>query len=167
MALSISTLNHFASTQLKCFPSNFTILASSFSYLVPSSASSAFSPRRFSALAIPKRCRFRRVSAASAASGDDDSRRAGELSSLSPEVVVLNVEGMMCEGCADSVKKLLESRPQVSSASVNLTEKLATFWPAPEAKTESNWHNKLGGGLAEHLTNCGFKPSLQGQEDGD
>ncbi|XP_028789230.1 uncharacterized protein LOC114745247 [Neltuma alba] len=112
MALSISTLNHFASTQLKCFPSNFTILASSFSFLVPSSASSTFSPRRFSALAIPKRCRFRRVSA-SAASGDDDSRRAGELSSLSPEVVVLNVEGMMCEGCADSVKKLLESRPQV------------------------------------------------------
>ncbi|XP_028753099.1 uncharacterized protein LOC114712719 [Neltuma alba] len=166
MALSISALNHFASIQLKCFPSNYTILVSSSSFLVPSSASSAFSPRRFSALAIPKRCRLQRVSA-SAASRDDDSRRAGELSSLSPEFVVLNVEGMMCEGCADSVKKLLESRPQVSSASVNLAEKIATVWPAPEAKTGSNWHNKLGGGLAEHLTNCGFKSSLQGPEDGD
>ncbi|KAI9103656.1 hypothetical protein K1719_023279 [Acacia pycnantha] len=142
MALSISTLNHVSSSHLKCFPSisNFTILAFS-SSLVPSSA---FSPRRFSALAVPKRCRYRRVSP-SAASGDDNSRRSGELSSLSPEIVVLNVEGMMCKGCANSVKKLLESRPQVSSASVNLTGKIETVWPAPEAKTESNWHNKFGG----------------------
>ncbi|KAI9103521.1 hypothetical protein K1719_023144 [Acacia pycnantha] len=144
MALSISTLNHVSSSHLKCFPSisNFTILAFS-SSLVPSSA---FLPRRFSALAVPKRCRYRRVSP-SAASGDDNSRRSGELSSLSPEIVVLNVE------------------PQLSSASVNLTGKIETVWPAPEAKTESNWHNKFGGGLAEHLTNCGFKSSLQGQED--
>ncbi|KAK4254270.1 hypothetical protein QN277_009674 [Acacia crassicarpa] len=167
MALSISTLNHVSSAHRKCFPSisNFTILAFS-SSLVPSSASSAFSPRRLSALAVPKRCSFQRVPP-SAASGDGNSRRPGELSSFSPEIVVLNVEGMMCEGCANSVKKLLESRPQVSSASVNLTEKIATVWPAPEAKTESNWHNKFGGGLAEHLTNCGFKSSLQvaGQED--
>ncbi|KAK4254266.1 hypothetical protein QN277_009670 [Acacia crassicarpa] len=147
MALSISILNHVSSTHLKCFPSisNFTILAFS-SSLVPSSASSAFSPRRLSALNVPKRCRFRRVSP-SAASGDDNSRRSGELLSLSPEIVVLNVE------------------PQVPSASVNLTEKIAAVWPTPEAKTESNWHNRFGGGLAEHLTNCGFKSSLQGQED--
>ncbi|KAI9095717.1 hypothetical protein K1719_026277 [Acacia pycnantha] len=97
----------------------------------------------FYALAVPKRCRFRCVSP-SAASGDDNSRRSGELSSLSPEIVVLNVEGMMCKGCANSVKKLLESRPQLSSASVNLTGKIETVWPAPEAKTESNWHNKFG-----------------------
>ena len=56
----------------------------------------------------------------------------------------------------------VNGQPQVSSASVNLTEKIATVWPAPEAKIEPNWHNKLGGALAEYLTNCGFKSSLRG-----
>ncbi|KAI9103679.1 hypothetical protein K1719_023302 [Acacia pycnantha] len=117
MALSISTLNHVSSSHLKCFPSisNFTILAFS-SSLVPSSA---FLPRRFSALAVPKRCRYRRVS--SAASGDDNSRRSGELSSLSPEIVVLNVESK--EVSKEIAKNDFSTHKQNSNLS-NLTESI-------------------------------------------
>ncbi|CAB4289754.1 unnamed protein product [Prunus armeniaca] len=87
-----------------------------------------------------------------------------EISAVSTDVVVLDVGGMTCGGCAASVKRILESQPQVSSASVNLTTETAVVWPVSEAKVTPNWQKQLGETLAKHLTNCGFKSNLRGNE---
>ncbi|KAK2437358.1 copper-transporting ATPase PAA1, chloroplastic [Trifolium repens] len=87
---------------------------------------------------------------------------AQELSSLSPDVIILDVSGMVCGGCAASVKRILESQPQVSSASVNLTTETVIVWPVSEAKAAPNWQKQLGKTLAEHLTSCGFNSCLRG-----
>lgn len=91
---------------------------------------------------------------------------AQEVSALSSDVIVLDVGGMTCGGCAASVKRILESQPQVSSASVNLTTETAIVWPVSEAKDALNWQQQLGEALAKHLTSCGFKSNLRvaGQE---
>eukprot|EP00268_Persea_americana_P033509 TRINITY_DN3317_c0_g1_i1.p1 TRINITY_DN3317_c0_g1~~TRINITY_DN3317_c0_g1_i1.p1 ORF type:complete len:169 (-),score=37.01 TRINITY_DN3317_c0_g1_i1:444-950(-) len=87
----------------------------------------------------------------------------GETASNSPSAaIVLNVEGMICGGCTASVKRILESQPQVSSASVNLETSSAVVLPMPEVMVTENWQQNLGEMLANHLTNCGFKSSLQG-----
>ncbi|XVF01573.1 hypothetical protein REPUB_Repub04eG0100700 [Reevesia pubescens] len=86
---------------------------------------------------------------------------ADELSALSPDVIILDVGGMTCGGCAASVKRILESQPQVSSASVNLTTETAIVWPVSEAKVVPNWQKELGEALARHLTSCGFKSNLR------
>ncbi|XVF44760.1 hypothetical protein PTKIN_Ptkin02bG0149700 [Pterospermum kingtungense] len=86
---------------------------------------------------------------------------ADELSALSPDVIILDVGGMTCGGCAASVKRILESQPQVSSASVNLTTETAIVWPVSEAKVAPNWGKELGEALARHLTTCGFKSNLR------
>ncbi|KAJ8636086.1 hypothetical protein MRB53_010353 [Persea americana] len=87
----------------------------------------------------------------------------GETASNSPSAaIVLNVEGMICGGCTASVKRILESQPQVSSASVNLETASAVVLPMPEVMVTENWQRNLGEMLANHLTNCGFKSSLQG-----
>lgn len=84
--------------------------------------------------------------------------------------VVLHVRGMMCEGCASSVKKLLETQPEVLSATVNLASETALVSLSPlssEEKTATNWQKQLGEKLAHHLTTCGFTSTLRlrGQED--
>ncbi|KAK7274674.1 hypothetical protein RIF29_15771 [Crotalaria pallida] len=99
-------------------------------------------------------------------SGDGSVKLVGDvasqdLSSLSSDVIILDVSGMMCGGCAANVKRILESQPQVSSASVNLTTETAIVWPVSEAKTAPNWQKQLGEALAEHLTGCGFNSSLR------
>ncbi|XP_061372213.1 copper-transporting ATPase PAA1, chloroplastic-like, partial [Gastrolobium bilobum] len=86
---------------------------------------------------------------------------AQEFSALSPDLIILDVSGMVCGGCAATVKRILESRPQVSSASVNLTTETAIVWPVSEAKTAPNWQKQLGEALAEHLTSCGYNSSLR------
>ncbi|KAJ8755603.1 hypothetical protein K2173_022198 [Erythroxylum novogranatense] len=86
---------------------------------------------------------------------------ADDLSVLSHDVIILDVGGMTCGGCAASVKRILESQPQVSSASVNLTTETAIVWPISEAKVAPNWQKQLGESLAKHLTNCGFKSNLR------
>ncbi|BAT86871.1 Protein FLUORESCENT IN BLUE [Vigna angularis] len=78
-------------------------------------------------------------------------------------VITLHVGGMMCEGCANSVKKLLESRPHVLSARVNLASEIAIVSPAPEEKPAPNYLKRLGEELAQHLTTCGFTSTLQGK----
>ncbi|XLT12325.1 hypothetical protein HN51_058015 [Arachis hypogaea] len=78
------------------------------------------------------------------------------------DAIVLNVEGMMCDGCANNVRKLLESRPQVSSATVNLTAAKAVVSAVSEEKGSPNWQKQLGEALAQHLTNCGFNSTFQG-----
>ncbi|KAL4351606.1 hypothetical protein GQ457_06G002560 [Hibiscus cannabinus] len=86
---------------------------------------------------------------------------ADESSVLSSDVIILNVGGMTCGGCASNVKKILESQPQVASASVDLATETAMVWPVPEAKATPNWQNELGEALAKHLTTCGFKSNLR------
>ncbi|KAL8521109.1 hypothetical protein ACS0TY_011597 [Phlomoides rotata] len=99
--------------------------------------------------------------------GDGDSKPraaahgATEASALNSEVIILDVTGMTCGGCAASVKRILESQPQVSSASVNLTTETAIVWPASEAKAAPNWQKDVGEALAKHLTSCGFKSNLR------
>lgn len=98
-------------------------------------------------------------------SGDGSVKLVGdaaqEVSALSPDVIILDVSGMVCGGCAASVKRILESQPQVSSASVNLTTETAIVWPVSEAKAAANWQKQLGKTLAEHLTSCGFNSCLR------
>ncbi|KAF7849184.1 hypothetical protein BT93_L1151 [Corymbia citriodora subsp. variegata] len=82
---------------------------------------------------------------------------AEEASAVSSDVIILDVGGMTCGGCAASVKRILENQPQVSAASVNLTTETAIVWPVSEAKAVPDWQKELGETLAKHLTNCGFK----------
>ncbi|RID50540.1 hypothetical protein BRARA_H01265 [Brassica rapa] len=95
-------------------------------------------------------------------SGDSKSKLGagagdGGVSVPSSDIIVLNVGGMTCGGCSASVKKILESQPQVASASVNLTTETAIVWPVPEARSVPDWQKTLGETLANHLTNCGFQ----------
>ncbi|XP_039144521.1 copper-transporting ATPase PAA1, chloroplastic-like [Dioscorea cayenensis subsp. rotundata] len=76
--------------------------------------------------------------------------------------LTLAVEGMMCDGCAASVKRILESQAPVSSASVSYLQGAAIIWASPEAKTGLNWQEEVGEKLAQHLTTCGFKSQLKG-----
>uniref|UniRef100_A0A7N0T168 HMA domain-containing protein n=3 Tax=Kalanchoe fedtschenkoi TaxID=63787 RepID=A0A7N0T168_KALFE len=84
-----------------------------------------------------------------------------EGSAFSSDVIVLDVRGMTCGGCAASVKRILENQPQVSSASVNLTTETAVVWPVSEAKVMPNWQKQLGDNLAKYLTTCGFEANLR------
>ncbi|CAH9118656.1 unnamed protein product [Cuscuta europaea] len=84
-----------------------------------------------------------------------------EAHGLSSEVIILDVRGMTCGGCAASVKRILESQPHVSSASVNLTTETAIIWPVSEAKAVPNWQKQLGEKLADHLTSCGFESNFR------
>ncbi|KAL3814412.1 hypothetical protein ACJIZ3_015680 [Penstemon smallii] len=86
---------------------------------------------------------------------------AADAASLGSDVIILDVSGMTCGGCAASVKRILESQPQVSSASVNLTTETAIVWPMSEARIAPNWQKEIGEALAKHLTSCGFKSNLR------
>ncbi|KAH6831686.1 P-type ATP-ase 1 [Perilla frutescens var. hirtella] len=101
----------------------------------------------------------------SAGSGDVKPRAvtpgSADASALSSDVILLDVGGMTCGGCAASVKRILESQPQVSSASVNLTTETAIVWPVSEVKVAPNWQKDVGEALAKHLTNCGFTSNLR------
>nr|XP_010926284.1 copper-transporting ATPase PAA1, chloroplastic isoform X2 [Elaeis guineensis] len=84
-----------------------------------------------------------------------------EVPVLGPDVIVLHVGGMSCGGCAASVKRILESQPQVSSATVSLETETAYVRPVPEVKVTQDWQQQLGEKLATHLTTCGFKSGLK------
>ncbi|KAL5562876.1 hypothetical protein UlMin_032623 [Ulmus minor] len=86
---------------------------------------------------------------------------AEEASAVTTDVIILDVGGMTCGGCAASVKRILESQPQVSTASVNLTTETAIVWPVAEAKVTPNWQKQIGEALAKHLTSCGFNSNLR------
>ncbi|KAA3485680.1 copper-transporting ATPase PAA1, chloroplastic-like [Gossypium australe] len=88
-----------------------------------------------------------------------------EPSALSPDIIILDVGGMTCGGCAAIVKRILENQPQVSSASVNLTTETAIVWAVSEAKVVPNWQKELGEALARQLTSCGFNSYLRGRDN--
>ncbi|KAG2579482.1 copper-transporting ATPase PAA1, chloroplastic-like isoform X1 [Panicum virgatum] len=77
------------------------------------------------------------------------------------DVIVLDVGGMSCGGCAASVKRILESEPQVQSATVNLATEMAVVWAVPEDWDAQNWKEQLGEKLASQLTTCGYKSNLR------
>ncbi|XP_020257411.1 copper-transporting ATPase PAA1, chloroplastic-like isoform X1 [Asparagus officinalis] len=68
---------------------------------------------------------------------------------------------MSCDGCAASVKRILESQPQVSAATVSFEKETAVVCVVPEVKVANDWQKELGEKLANHLTTCGFKSGLQ------
>nr|CAD1826903.1 unnamed protein product [Ananas comosus var. bracteatus] len=72
---------------------------------------------------------------------------AEEAASPGSDVIILDVGGMSCGGCAASVKRILESLPQVTSASVNLATETAVIWAASDAKDTDNWKQHLGRNL--------------------
>ncbi|KAI3810304.1 hypothetical protein L1987_19916 [Smallanthus sonchifolius] len=91
------------------------------------------------------------------------SSAASFASPSSSDVIVLDVRGMMCGGCASSVKRILENQLQVSSANVDHTTETAIVWPVSEAKATPDWQKVIGEELAKNLTNCGFDSNLRGE----
>ncbi|KAM0952883.1 putative translocase [Dioscorea sansibarensis] len=120
------------------------------------SSSTCFGPligQSSSSLRSPAQ-RIPRPAAVSGSSADGEPRSTtGDLT--------LAVEGMMCDGCAASVKRILESQGPVSSASVSYAQGTAFIWTFPEAKTGLNWQQEVGERLAQHLTTCGFKSQFK------
>jgi len=68
---------------------------------------------------------------------------------------------MSCGGCAASVKRILESEPQVRSATVNLATEMAVVWAVPKDSEVQDWKEQLGEKLANQLTTCGYKSNLR------
>ncbi|XP_073110204.1 uncharacterized protein [Elaeis guineensis] len=93
--------------------------------------------------------------------GGDGEGGSKEVPALGPDVIVLQVGGMSCGGCVASVKRILESQPQVSSATVSLETETAFVWTVPEVKVTQDWQHQLGEKLANHLTSCGFKSGFR------
>lgn len=98
-----------------------------------------------------------------AVNGEEKAKAVADGSEKSDDVIILDVGGMSCGGCAASVKRILESQPQVSSASVNLTTETAFVWPVSDAKSVPDWKKTVGTELAKHLTSCGFQSNLRGE----
>ncbi|RCV14040.1 hypothetical protein SETIT_2G395500v2 [Setaria italica] len=86
----------------------------------------------------------------------------GEAADGCSETILLSVQGMMCDGCAASVKRILESQPEVTSATVDFKEASAVVWTTAEARASDDWHKLCGEKLAKHLGTCGFESRLQG-----
>lgn len=95
--------------------------------------------------------------------GEEKAKAVADGSETSNDVIILDVGGMSCGGCVASVKRILESQPQVSSASVNLTTETAVVWPVSDAKSVPDWQKTVGTELAKHLTSCGFQSNLRGE----
>ncbi|XP_047067163.1 copper-transporting ATPase PAA1, chloroplastic-like [Lolium rigidum] len=118
-------------------------------------ASISFSPSSVSGVLRPRGGVTSSVTAVAAALGD-----AAEPAS---EAILLSVQGMMCDGCASSVKRILEGQPEVTSAAVDYKEARAVVWTTPEVKLTEDWQKHWGEKLASHLGTCGFESSPQGQ----
>ncbi|XP_062195434.1 copper-transporting ATPase PAA1, chloroplastic [Phragmites australis] len=88
-------------------------------------------------------------------------RVAEEAAGQQADAIVLDVGGMSCGGCAASVKRILESEPQVRSATVNLATEMAVVWAVPEDRDVQDWKLQLGEKLANQLTTCGYKSNLR------
>ncbi|XP_051214578.1 uncharacterized protein [Lolium perenne] len=87
----------------------------------------------------------------------------GETGTAEDDVILLHVGGMSCGGCASKVKRILESQPEVASATVDFDKATAAVWTTPEAKQTEDWQKQLGEKLALHLSNCGFQAHLHGE----
>ncbi|XP_040377557.1 copper-transporting ATPase PAA1, chloroplastic-like, partial [Oryza brachyantha] len=83
------------------------------------------------------------------------------------DVILLRVGGMSCGGCAAAVKRILESQPEVTSATVDFERKTAAVWATPEAKATKDWQKQLGEKLAHHLSASGFQSHLLDEDEPD
>ncbi|VAI12647.1 unnamed protein product [Triticum turgidum subsp. durum] len=83
-----------------------------------------------------------------------------EAGTIDGDVIVLHVGGMSCGGCAAKVKRILESQPEVASATIDLAKATAVVRTTPEAMMTKDWHKELGEKLANHLRNCGFQSHM-------
>ncbi|XP_066395319.1 copper-transporting ATPase PAA1, chloroplastic-like [Miscanthus floridulus] len=86
---------------------------------------------------------------------------SGDTADAGSESILLSVQGMMCDGCAASVKRILESQPEVTSATVDFKKASAVVWTTDEAKGTQDWQKQYGEKLAKHLGTCGFESRLQ------
>ncbi|KAK3151789.1 hypothetical protein QOZ80_3AG0250540 [Eleusine coracana subsp. coracana] len=98
---------------------------------------------------------FAAAAAAAAALGET------EVEVDDPDAIVLHVGGMSCGGCAGKVKRILESQPEVTAATIDFEKAIAFVWTTPEAKAAKDWKQALGKKLANHLSTCGFQSHLQ------
>ncbi|KAL6878264.1 hypothetical protein ACP4OV_012434 [Aristida adscensionis] len=98
------------------------------------------------------------AAAAAAALGESEPEAAGD-------AIVLHVGGLTCGGCAEKVKEILESQPQVAAATIDLEKAIALVWATPEAKATKDWQKQLGEKLANHLTTCGFQSHLPDENE--
>ncbi|XP_058096793.1 copper-transporting ATPase PAA1, chloroplastic-like isoform X2 [Magnolia sinica] len=121
----------------------------------------AILPENPSATALISR-QLASASSSARASASGGSGESKPVSDSSANEIILDVAGMMCDGCVKSVTRILESQPQVSSARVNLATETAVVCATPEAQVTQNWQQQVGETLANHLTNCGFKSNLRG-----
>lgn len=62
--------------------------------------------------------------------------------------VILNIEGMSCDGCRNRLEKFLSKKADISSVKVSLEEKKAYIECDDETSTE-----KLG----EYVSECGYE----------
>lgn len=77
---------------------------------------------------------------------------------VTEDVIFLNVGGMSCGGCSASVKRILESQPQVKEANVDFETGIAEVQLTLELESTKR---ELGETLAKHVTSCGFETSLR------
>lgn len=87
-----------------------------------------------------------------------ESPRLDELSEAKGASVLLDVSGMMCGGCAASVRRTLASDPKVAHAAVNLLTGTAAVQLCPGLSEEA------GATLAATLTKSGFPTGLRNPE---
>eukprot|EP00252_Welwitschia_mirabilis_P018618 TRINITY_DN4135_c0_g1_i1.p1 TRINITY_DN4135_c0_g1~~TRINITY_DN4135_c0_g1_i1.p1 ORF type:complete len:935 (+),score=209.97 TRINITY_DN4135_c0_g1_i1:106-2805(+) len=140
-----------AAPLLRCFPSRNSI-ASTSCRLMP------FSPRptRYFSIArisrIPHRSSSKcRAQAAEISISSNAEQLVGSKSSKG-DVIVLDVNGMMCAGCAARVRSLLESDERVESATVNMLSEMA----AVRLKSFGQDMQTVASELSILLTECGF-----------
>jgi len=80
----------------------------------------------------------------------------------SSDVVLLDVEGMMCGGCVARVRSLLNAQEFVDTAAVNMLTETAAIRFHPSSRPIED----LTSELAAHLTTCGFPSKLRTVEEG-
>ncbi|CAM6089371.1 unnamed protein product [Calypogeia fissa] len=88
--------------------------------------------------------------------------------SAGDDVIILDVGGMSCGGCSASVKRILESQPQVSLANVNLATETAFVQISFDGQAQTDKatvKQEIGELLANHLTSCGFKSSVRDDKE--
>lgn len=91
----------------------------------------------------------------------------GETETAGADVIQLHVGGMSCGGCAANVKRILESQPEVTTATVDFDKATAFVWTTPEAKATKDWQKQLAEKLANHLTTCGFQSQLHEEAEAE
>ncbi|CAM0873508.1 unnamed protein product [Alopecurus aequalis] len=106
-------------------------------------------------------------SGAGAAAAAAAAAALGETGTMDADVILLHVGGMSCGGCASKVQRILESQPEVASATVDLDKATAAVWTTPEAKETEDWQKQLGEKLALHLSNCGFQSHLHDEAEAE